>query len=120
MRENLKKVCVCFIMVSIIVIGYFVFMTNNNLNDNRAKTSEASFNPIARQFGGTITIDLKENKKLVNISWKADDSLWILTREMRKDEDPEIYEYHEDSTFGVIEGTVIIIEHKTGKKYSDK
>jgi len=61
-----------------------------------------------------------KNKKLVNISWKADDSLWILTREMRKDEDPEIYEYHEDSTFGVIEGTVIIIEHKAGKKYSDK
>ena len=116
MRKNLKKVCICFMMVFIIVTCYFVFMANNGLNDNKVKTGEASFNPIARQFGGTITVNLKENKKLVNISWKADDSLWILTREMRKDEEPEIYEYREDSTFGVIEGTVIIVEHKADKK----
>lgn len=70
------------------------------------------FNPIARQFGGTITINLENNRKLVNVSWKKDDSLWILTRKMRKDEEAETYEYKEDSTFGVIEGTVVVIEHK--------
>lgn len=72
----------------------------------------SGFNPIARQFGGTVTINLENNRKLVNVSWKKDDSLWILTRKMRKDEEAETYEYKEDSTFGVIEGTVVVIEHK--------
>lgn len=72
----------------------------------------SGFNPIARKLGGTVTVNLENNRKLVNVSWKKDDSLWILTRKMRKDEEAETYEYKEDSTFGVIEGTVVVIEHK--------
>ena len=69
-------------------------------------------NPVARQFGGTVHINLKENQKLINCGWKTNDSLWILTRPMREDEKPETYTYQEDSTFGVLEGTVIIQESR--------
>ena len=87
-----------------IIMGFIVMLTNS--------VDSSGFNPIARQFGGTVTINLENNRKLVNVSWKKDDSLWILTRKMRKEEEAETYEYKEDSAFGVIEGTVYIIEHK--------
>ena len=77
--------------------------------------SGSSFNPIAREFGGTVTVNLEPNRKLVNISWKTDNSLWVLTRKMRDGEEAEEYEYREDSSFGIIEGTVKIIEHKAIK-----
>lgn len=94
-------------VVFAIVLGTVIMLTGNS---NTGNTS--GFNPIARQFGGTVTINLESNRKLVNVSWKKDDSLWILTRKMRRDEEAETYEYKEDSAFGVIEGTVVVIEHK--------
>lgn len=45
------------------------------------------------------------------VTWK-EHSLWILTRDMRTDEKPEKYTFQEDSNFGVLEGTVKIIESK--------
>lgn len=66
----------------------------------------------ARNFGGDYTVNLPENKKLVEITWK-DDSLWYATREMRKDENAETYTFQEDSVGDVMEGTVTIIESQT-------
>ena len=105
MNKNIFKVASIFIIVAIAFgIATFAF----NIAGNHAST----FNPIAREVGGTITVNLEPNRKLVNISWKTDNSLWILTRKMKNNEDAEEYEYKEDSSFGIIEGTVKIIEHK--------
>lgn len=66
----------------------------------------------ARKFGGEYTVNLPENKKLVEITWK-DNSLWYATRDMRKDEKAETYTFQEDSVGDVMEGTVTIIESQT-------
>ena len=68
-------------------------------------------NPVARRMGGNMTINLKPGEKLVNATWK-DSSLWMLTRKMRSDDIAETYKFKEDSTFGMVEGTVTIHEHK--------
>ena len=68
-------------------------------------------NPVARKMGGDMTIQLKPGEKLVNVTWK-ESSLWFLTRPMRANETAETYKFKEDSTWGVLEGIVTIVEHK--------
>lgn len=63
----------------------------------------------AKTSGGTATIELPRNTKLITTTWK-EDSLWYLTHPMRTDEKPEQYEFIESSSFGLIEGKVLIIE----------
>jgi hypothetical protein len=71
-------------------------------------------NEMAKYFGGTMTVELEKDQKLVNASWKSSSksssSLWLLTRDRKADEQPETYKYIEKSTYGVFEGTVIIRE----------
>ena len=64
----------------------------------------------ARSFGGTSNIELGVGRKLVMVAWKETD-LWVLTREMRADEKPETYRFSESSSWGVMEGTVVLKEH---------
>lgn len=74
-----------------------------------AALSLCSCNRIAKVYGGTMKVELEKDQKLVNLSWKTD-SLWILTRTRKADEPVEKYEYKENSTFGVLEGKVTIVE----------
>lgn len=71
-------------------------------------------NITAKSFGGTMTVDLEKDQKLVNCSWKSDKndgtSLWLLTRARKEGEPVETYKYFEKSTYGVLEGAVIINE----------
>lgn len=70
-------------------------------------------NERARAFGGTETIEIAKGQKLVNISWKEkDNSLWILTRPMREGEEAETWSYKAKSSFGILEGEVILKESK--------
>ena len=62
-----------------------------------------------KSLGGEMTVELKPGQKLEEITWK-DDSLWILTRPMREGETPETHKFYEDSEWGVLEGTVTIVE----------
>lgn len=64
-----------------------------------------------KHLGGSMTINLEPNVKLVNVTWK-DDSLWFLTKPMTEEDVAETYYFEEDSEFGVFEGTVTIVEHK--------
>lgn len=64
----------------------------------------------AREWGGSVTLDLDPGQKLEEITWK-DDSLWYLTRPMREGEVAETHLFQESSEFGAFEGTVTIIEH---------
>ena len=66
---------------------------------------------MAKQYGGTETITLPENQKLVNATWK-ENNLWYLTKDMSETDSAETYTFHEQSNFGVWEGTVIIKEVK--------
>lgn len=47
-----------------------------------------------RNFGGSMTVELEPGQKLEEITWK-DDDLWILSRPMREDEQPEAHTFYE-------------------------
>lgn len=72
---------------------------------------KSSGSVIAKNVGGYAEIELPPNNKLTLVTWK-DDNLWILYRPMRKDEEPEVYVYREDSQFNLIEAYYKIIESK--------
>lgn len=68
-------------------------------------------NARVRRWGGTGTLALPKGQKLVNLTWKGD-QLWYLTRQMTANDSVETYEFHEESSFGVIEGTYKVIESR--------
>ena len=68
-------------------------------------------NQRVKKFGGTATIELPANQKLVHVTWK-DANLWYLTRPMKEGEIPETYTFQEKSNLGMIEGTFKIKETK--------
>ena len=68
-------------------------------------------NARVKSFGGEGTLNLPKGKKLVTVTWK-DTQLWYLTRSMDSTDVAETYQFHEESSFGVLEGTYNIIETK--------
>ncbi len=92
-----------FSIVTALVIVVVLFIANFIFGSNW----------VSRSYGGETTIKLDENRKLMNVTWKRD-SLWILTREMREEEKAESYIYKEDSNFGILQGTIHIVETKGG------
>lgn len=71
----------------------------------------AGCHTATKSFGGSMTVELEPGQKLEEITWKEDD-LWILTRPFREGEEPETHTFQEDSEWGVLEGTVTIVERK--------
>ena len=69
-------------------------------------------NQMARQWGGNSTINLPKGKKLMNFTWKEGNDLWYLTRDMNENDTAETYQFSEDSSLGILEGNVTIVEHK--------
>lgn len=67
-------------------------------------------NQRARHFGGTGKAELPAGRKLVNATWKEGNDLWLLTRAAKPGEPPETYEFIEDSSLGMMNGKVVIIE----------
>ncbi len=63
----------------------------------------------AKSFGGEFEVKLPKGHKLIEATWKGED-LWYLTRPRRSNESIEKYKFQEDSSFGMIEGTVIFKE----------
>ena len=68
-------------------------------------------NQRARALGGKETVEIPKGQKLVNCSWK-DNDLWILSRPMREGEEAETWSYKAKSSFGLLEGEVILKESK--------
>lgn len=64
-----------------------------------------------KSIGGEMTLELEPGHKLETITWKGD-SLWYLTRPTRENEQPETHTFQQSSNFGVLEGTVIVVESK--------
>ena len=78
-------------------------------------TTSCTDNMRAKSWGGEMSVNLPANQKVVTATWK-DADLWILTRPMRAGEKSETYNFIEKSTFGVMEGEIIIIESGGGLK----
>ena len=68
-------------------------------------------NNLAKNYGGTMDINLPKGEKLVNITWK-DGQVWYLTRPMEANEMPIVSKFHEKSEHGLVEGTIVIHESK--------
>jgi len=68
-------------------------------------------NSRVKSWGGDGTITLPKGQKLINVTWK-ETQVWYLTREMSPQDSCQIYKFHEESSWGVIEGTYTIIETK--------
>jgi hypothetical protein len=68
-------------------------------------------NSRVKNFGGEGTINLPKGVKLVTVTWK-ETQVWYLTRPMHSDDIAETYQFHEESSWGVIEGTYNIVETK--------
>ena len=64
----------------------------------------------ARKWGGEETINLPKGMKLVEVTWKEDNSLWYLMEPMDVDYTPKVKVFKEDSRFGIMEGTVNFVE----------
>lgn len=60
-------------------------------------------NQRARNFGGTETILLEPTEKFINLTWKEDD-IWIIVQ----DTVTGVYYAREKSSFGVMNGRVVI------------
>lgn len=68
-------------------------------------------NEMAKNFGGTANLDLPSGQKLVNVTWK-EDHIWYLTKPMTATDVVETYTFKEQSSYGIMQGTVIIKESK--------
>jgi hypothetical protein len=65
--------------------------------------SSCTENVRARHFGGTETLALKPNEVVLNVTWK-ESQMWICTQ----DTVTRVVYFREKSSWGVMEGTVII------------
>lgn len=66
---------------------------------------------VVKNYGGEMTVNLEPNQKLEEITWK-DDSLWYLTRPMTDEDVVETHTFQQSSNFGIMEGTITIVESK--------
>jgi len=68
-------------------------------------------NQRARNWGGIETIDLATVARLVNVTWKGNESpsLWVLTKQDTTV--PATYVFTERSNYGILDGQIIIVEH---------
>lgn len=65
-------------------------------------------NRMARSFGGTQKIELKEGQRVVNCTFKEDD-IWVLYRNDTTTP-PDTLSFAEHSSYGLLQGTVLLIE----------
>lgn len=74
-------------------------------------TVSCTQNQRAKNFGGNATYSLPQGQKLIMVTWK-EDNLWYLSRPMKEGESAETYTLQEESSFGMMNGTVTIKETK--------
>ena len=68
-------------------------------------------NSRARQFGGTMIVDLPKGEKLLMVTRK-EDNLFYLTEPMDSVYTPKTKTFKEKSSFSIMEATVIFRESK--------
>jgi len=68
-------------------------------------------NQRARLYGGKSAVKMDRGRKVVTATWK-DTSIWVLTRPMGPEEEPQTLILKEISSLGLLEGEVELIEQK--------
>ena len=68
-------------------------------------------NDMAKNWGGSMAVELPAGQKLVNVTWK-DTEMWYLYKPMTATDVAESYTFKEKSTYGIREGKVTLIETK--------
>lgn len=68
-------------------------------------------NARTKFIGGYQRIDLPQNQKLINVTWK-NNNLWILTEEMDSTYTPKMKRFIEKSSWGAFEGEIVFYEHR--------
>ena len=63
-----------------------------------------------RSWGGEETITLPSGMKLLEVTWKENNSLWYLLEPMDSNYIPKTKIFKENSSFGIMEGTVKFVE----------
>lgn len=66
---------------------------------------------MTREWGGSSEIRLEKGQRLLEITWK-NSNLWLLTEPMDSDYVPKTKTFYEDSSFGLYEGTITVIESR--------
>jgi len=70
-------------------------------------------NQRSKAFGGTMRIDVPCDQQVFDVTWKGE-NLWYATQPARPDWRPEQKRFTEYSSYGVIEGEVILNESRCG------
>ena len=73
--------------------------------------SSCTPNKLVKQYGGKLTIDVESGYKVTNATFK-DDEIWYFVEKVDSTYVPTTKKLIEKSSFGVLEGEVIFIEHK--------
>ena len=68
-------------------------------------------NNRVKNWGGDGKLILPKGQKLINVTWK-ESQIWYLTRPMTPQDSCQIYTFHEESSWGVMEGSYTIVEIK--------
>lgn len=68
-------------------------------------------NDMTRDFGGELEVKLEKGQRLVEVTWK-ENNLWLLTEPMDSDYQPKTKTFYEDSSWGIYQGKVTIIESR--------
>ena len=87
-----------FILITAIIMALVLF-------------SGCTENKMARRYGGTMRVELPKGQKLITATWKKN-SLFYLTEPMDSGYVPKIKTFRENSSFGILESTVLFIESK--------
>ena len=82
-------------------IGLLILMSFESCSSNRR----------ARTWGGTSTIIVERGQKVMNVTWKESD-LWVLTESMSESDKPRTLHFSENSSIGILNGTVVLVESK--------
>ena len=70
-------------------------------------------NQRSKAFGATMRIDVPCDQQVFDVTWKGE-NLWYATQPARPDWRPEQKRFTEYSSYGVIEGEVILNESRCG------
>jgi hypothetical protein len=82
------------------IIAIAAFVTLTACTDNNR----------ARNWGGTEDLEVPADRKFVNVTWK-ENQLWIVTKDRTAaDSTYDTYRFQEKSSWGVLEGTIVITE----------
>lgn len=68
-------------------------------------------NERAKNYGGTMKINLPKGQKLETITFK-ESNVWYLTRPMLPTDSAVVHTFKEESTYGLMSGTILIYETK--------